>query len=37
MRVSYLVDGYNLLFQLGLFDRNFGAHALVPVAGSWIT
>jgi predicted RNA-binding protein with PIN domain len=28
MRVSYLVDGYNLLFHLGLFDRNFGAHAL---------
>jgi predicted RNA-binding protein with PIN domain len=28
MRVSYLVDGYNLLFHLGLFDRRAGAHAL---------
>jgi uncharacterized protein len=28
MRVSYLVDGYNLLFHLGLFDRKIGAHAL---------
>jgi predicted RNA-binding protein with PIN domain len=28
MRVSYLIDGYNLLFHLGLFDRRAGAHAL---------
>jgi len=27
MRVSYLIDGYNLLFHLGLFDRRAGAHA----------
>jgi predicted RNA-binding protein with PIN domain len=28
MRVSYLIDGYNLLFHIGLFDRRGGAHAL---------
>jgi uncharacterized protein len=28
MRASYLVDGYNLLFHIGLFDRRAGAHAL---------
>jgi uncharacterized protein len=28
MRSSYVVDGYNLLFHLGLFDRRGGAHAL---------
>jgi predicted RNA-binding protein with PIN domain len=28
MRTSYVVDGYNLLFHLGLFDRRGGAHAL---------
>jgi predicted RNA-binding protein with PIN domain len=28
MRTSYLVDGYNLLFQIGLFDGRAGAHAL---------
>jgi predicted RNA-binding protein with PIN domain len=28
MRASYLIDGYNLLFHIGLFDRRAGAHAL---------
>jgi predicted RNA-binding protein with PIN domain len=28
MDVSYLVDGYNLLFALGLFERRDGTHAL---------
>src|SRR5262245_7665110 len=28
MRASYLVDGYNLLFHLGLFDRRLGTSAL---------
>ena len=28
MRTSYVVDGYNLLFHLGLFDRRGGTHAL---------
>ncbi len=28
MSVSYVVDGYNLLFHLGLLDRRAGASAL---------
>jgi predicted RNA-binding protein with PIN domain len=33
MRATYLVDGYNLLFHLGLFDRKVGAHALEHARG----
>jgi uncharacterized protein len=33
MRTSYVVDGYNLLFHLGLFDRRGGAHALENARG----